>query len=79
MFNHRQSALIIEAVKSPGRRYTIKERWHMHGGVYQTARTDLLDLTNRGVLELKKKGKELVFRVPSDIGERHKRLEGSEG
>ena len=51
----------------------------MHGVVYQTARTDLLDLTNRGVLELKKKGKELVFRVPSDIGERLKRLEGSEG
>ncbi len=79
LFNHRQSALIIEAVKSPGRRYTIKEHRHMHGVVYQTARTDLLDLANRGVLELKKKGKELVFRVPSDIGERLKRLEGSEG
>jgi len=79
LFNHRQSALIIEAVKSPGRRYTIKEHRHMHGVVYQTARTDLLDLANRGVLELKKKGKELVFRVPSDIGERLKRLEGSKG
>lgn len=79
LFNHRQSALIIEAVKSPGLRYTIKEHRHMHGVVYQTARTDLLDLANRGVLELKKKGKELVFRVPSDIGERLKRLEGSEG
>lgn len=79
LFNHRQSDLIIEAAKSPGRRYTIKEHRHMHGVVYQTARTDLLDLANRGVLELKKKGKELVFRVPSDIGERLKRLEGSEG
>lgn len=78
LFNHRQSALIIEAVKSPGRRYTIKEHQNMHGVVYQTARTDLLDLTHRGVLELKKKGKELVFRVPADIGERLKRLEGSE-
>ena len=47
----------------------------MHGVVYQTARTDLLDLTNRGVLELQKQGKELVFRVPTDIGERLKRLE----
>ena len=79
LFNHRQSALIIEAVKAPGRRYTIKEHQNLHGVVYQTARTDLLDLANRGVLELKKKGKELVFRVPSDIGERLKRLEGSEG
>jgi Fic family protein len=79
LFNHRQSALIIEAVKATGRRYTIKEHQNMHGVVYQTARTDLLDLANRGVLELKKKGKELVFRVPSDIGERLKRLEGSEG
>jgi Fic family protein len=79
LFNHRQSALIIEAVKAPGRRYTIKEHQHMHGVVYQTARTDLLDLANRGVLELKKKGKELVFRVPSDIGERLKRLEDNDG
>lgn len=78
LFNHRQSALIIEAVKSPGRRYTIKEHQHMHGVVYQTARTDLLDLAHRGVLERKKKGKELVFRVPSDIGERLKRLEGDD-
>jgi len=79
LFNHRQSALIIEAVKALGRRYTIKEYQNIHGVVYQTARTDLLDLANRGVLELKKKGKELVFRVPSNIGERLKRLEGSEG
>jgi Fic family protein len=78
LFNHRQSALIIEAVKAPGRRYTIKEHQNTHGVVYQTARTDLRDLANRGVLELKKKGKELVFRVPSDIGERLKRLEGDD-
>jgi len=79
LFNHRQSALIIEAVKSPGRRYTIKEHRNRHGVVYQTARTDLLDLANRGVLELKKKGKELTFRVPTDIGQRLQQLEGSGG
>lgn len=50
----------------------------MHSVVYQTARTDLLDLAHRGVLELKKKGKGLVFRVPNDIGERLKRLEGDD-
>ena len=50
----------------------------MHGVVYQTARTDLLDLANRGVLEVKKKGKEWVFRVPTDIGERLERLEGND-
>ena len=78
LFNHRQSTLIIEAVKSPGRRYTIKEHQNLHDVVYQTARTDLLDLANRGVLELKKKGKELVFRVPADIGQRLERLSGSD-
>lgn len=78
LFNHRQSALIIEAVKAPGRRYTIKEHQNVHGVVYQTARTDLLDLANRGVLEVKKKGKEWVFRVPTDIGERLERLEGND-
>ena len=70
-----QADVIIEAVMAPARRYTIKEHQNMHGVVYQTARTDLLDLTNRGVLELQKQGKELVFRVPTDIGERLKRLE----
>jgi Fic family protein len=79
LFNHRQAALIIEAVKAPGRRYTIKAHQNLHGVVYQTARTDLLDLANRGVLELKKKGKELIFRVPSDIGGRLERLAGSAG
>jgi Fic family protein len=78
LFNHRQSALIIEAIKAPGRRYTIKEHQNVHGVVYQTARTDLLDLANRGVLDLKKKGKELVFRVPADIGKRLERLEDSD-
>ena len=78
VFNHRQSALIIEAVKAPGRRYTIKEHQNRHDVVYQTARTDLLNLADRGVLELKKKGKELVFRVPADIGQRLERLAGSD-
>lgn len=74
LFNHRQAAVIIEAVKSPGQRYTIKAHQNTHGVVYQTARTDLLDLAHRGVLELTKQGKEMVFRVPKDVGERLKRL-----
>ena len=74
LFNHRQAAVIIEAVKSPGQRHTIKSHQNTYGVVYQTARTDLLDLAHRGVLELTKRGKEMVFRVPQDVGERLKRL-----
>ena len=41
----------------------------------QTARTDLLDLGKRGVLDQRKRGKNMVFVVPVDVGERLKRLE----
>ena len=76
LFNHRQSALIVDAIRAPGRRYTIKGHQEANDVVYQTARTDLLDLVSRGVLESTKKGKELVFRAPADISDRLKRIDG---
>jgi len=75
LFNHRQSALIVDAIRAPGRRYTIKGHQEAHNVVYQTARTDLLDLVSRGVLESTKKGKEHVFRAPADISDRLKRID----
>jgi len=46
-----------------------------HNVVYQTARTDLLDLKARGVLDQKKRGKMMVFTVPRDLAERLKCME----
>lgn len=75
LFNHRQSDLIRHALKHPRQEYTIASHRKSHNVVYQTARTDLLDLSSRQVLEQKKLGKKIVFVVPRDLAERLKQLE----
>ena len=55
LFNHRQVALIRHALSNPGQRYTIASHQQSHAVAYQTARTDLLDIVERGVLEMVKK------------------------
>lgn len=75
LFNHRQVDLIRHALKHPLQEYTIASHRTNHGVVYQTARTDLLDLAGRGVLLQKKRGKEIVFAVPGDIAERLRTLD----
>lgn len=75
LFNHRQVALIRHALSNPGQRYTIASHQQSHAVAYQTARTDLLDLAERGVLEMGKKGRALIFAGPADVAERLAALE----
>lgn len=75
LFNHRQVALIRHALDNPGQRYTIASHRQSHNVAYQTARTDLLDLAERGVLELGKKGRAMIFVAPADAVERLAALE----
>ena len=76
LFNHRQVDLIRHAMKHPGQRYTILGHVNSQNIAYQTARSDLIDLKERGVLEIKKgKGKQMLFVAPNDLGERMARLE----
>ncbi|MBU6401889.1 MAG: Fic family protein [Verrucomicrobia bacterium] len=75
LFNHRQADLIRHALKHPYEDYTIAGHRKSHNVVYQTARTDLLNLAVRGLLQQKKRGKKLMFGVPSDLAERLRRLE----
>jgi Fic family protein len=74
-FNHRQADLIRHALKHPYQEYTIGGHQKSHNVVYQTARTDLLDLHVRGALEQKKRGKKMIFTVPRDLADRLKRME----
>lgn len=74
-FNHRQADLVRHALKHPFQEYTIGSHGKSHQVVYQTARTDLLDLKARGVLEQKKRGKKMIFTVPADLADRLKRME----
>ena len=75
LFNHRQAEVIRHALKHPGEQYTIASHRQTHQVVYQTARSDLLDLARRGILTKKARGKLLVFSVPSDLDLRLRRLE----
>lgn len=74
MFNHRQTGLIRHALKHPHQEYDILSHQKSHGVVYQTARTDLLQLQAKGLLEMKKRGKVMVFTAPRDLATRLRKL-----
>lgn len=59
--NHRQQALISHALRHQHQRYTFRSHEMSHNVVYQTARTDLLDLENRGLLQSRKVGRTWTF------------------
>ena len=75
LFNHRQDELLRHALKHPYQEYSIAGHQKSHSVVYQTARTDLLDLKARGLLDEKKRGKKMLFTAPADLAERLRRLE----
>lgn len=60
--NHRQQALVTHALRHPDQEYTIVSHRMCHGVVYATARADLLDLRDLGLLTIKDtRGKAMVF------------------
>lgn len=78
LFNHRQADLIRHALKHPYQGYTFGSHQKSHLIAYQTARTDLLELHSRGLLEQNKeskRGKQMVFTVPDDLSERLRKME----
>jgi Fic family protein len=65
--NHRQRDLIRHALRHPGYTYTIESHRASHDVVYQTARTDLLDLEERGLLSKRKVGHAWTFTPVRDL------------
>lgn len=78
LFNHRQVEIIRHALKHPGQRYTFSSHQNSHRITYQTSRTDLLGLSERGVLDKRKKGRQIMFIAPDDLSARLHQLESSE-
>ncbi|MBK6726549.1 MAG: Fic family protein [Xanthomonadales bacterium] len=68
--NHRQRRLLEHALQHGDHAYTIAEHQRRHTVTYQTARTDLLDLAKRDLLELRKEGRAFTFFAPLDLAAR---------
>ncbi len=68
--NHRQKELIGHALRHPGQRYTFESHRASHGTVYQTARSDLLQLEGRGLLTKLKVGRAWVFLAARNLEDR---------
>lgn len=71
--NARQLGLMRHALRHGGYTYTIAEHQEIHGIVYQTARTDLLDLVERGLMVQEKVGRSYGFHVSGDLAHRMRR------
>ena len=74
LFNHRQVDLLRHALKHPYQQYIIESHRISHNTSYETARTDLLDLSTRGILQLIKRGKQMVFIAPNDLEKRIRQM-----
>lgn len=71
ILNYRQLALLENALKNPSKTYTIREHQNTHGIAYQTARTDLMKMSDKFGLFIKlKDGQSFVFLSPTDLRER---------
>lgn len=68
--NHRQIAMVGEALRDPGEPFTITAQQRRHGVTYQSARTDLLGLESLGLLTKQKIGKKFVFWAMADLPDR---------
>ncbi|WP_027485577.1 Fic family protein [Rhodanobacter sp. OR87] len=68
--NHRQRALLLNALKNPGKVFTIEMHRRSHGTSYQTARADLLALVAEGFLRQSREGKAFVFVPVPDLEKR---------
>ena len=69
LLNHRQRDLISSALRHPNRNYTIKGHQTVHNVVYQTARTDLLELVELGLFEKQKRRRSWIFAPVADLEE----------
>lgn len=69
-FNHRQADLLEDALRHPQAQYTIRTNARHHDVVYQTSRTDLLDLAERGLLDQRRIGRAYHFFPARDLSDR---------
>jgi Fic family protein len=75
--NHRQLALLSDALRNPDRTYTFGGHAASHGVTHETARTDLRDLAAHGVLDVQQAGRTYLFRAKPNLADRLRELDAS--
>ena len=73
VLNDRQVTLLGRAIRKLNPNFTVKSHQRSHGVTHQTARTDLLELEQHGLLEKRKQGKVFVYSLSKKIRDRLKR------
>lgn len=71
-FNHRQLALLSDALRHPDRGYSFGRHAEIHRVTHETARSDLSALAKRDLLARRKVGREYIFEPAPDLPERLK-------
>jgi Fic family protein len=67
-FNHRQQTLLLEAVQDNGKVWTLAEHATRWGVTLQTARRDLYELRDKGMLRMFKIGRAFAFEPTGQAG-----------
>jgi len=73
-FNYRQLSLLTDASQHPGAEYSIKSHQESHRVAYATARADLYDLEEKGLLVKQQRGKKQIFLIPEELKERLRKV-----
>jgi len=68
-FNHRQLALLGNAIRHPDFSYTFRSHATSHNVTEETARTDILSLATKGLLERRRSGRQHVFTPAVELPE----------
>jgi Fic family protein len=69
-FNHRQLALLSDALRHPDRSYSFGDHAEIHRVTHETARSDLSRLADRDLLSRRKVGREYIFEPDPDLPRR---------
>jgi len=72
-FNHRQLALLSDVLRHPERSYTFAAHAAAHRVTHETARSDISQLTGRGLLERRRGSRGYRFSAPGDLADRLQR------
>jgi Fic family protein len=70
--NHRQRALLSHALRNPGFEYSVASHKNSHNVVYETARSDLRELVDLGLLTSEKRRRAWYFHAPPDLAKKLK-------